>query len=50
VGREGDLPNLEFVCECGNGGCVDVVELSAGDYDRIRKTSGLVLAADHVTV
>ncbi|HUC35323.1 MAG TPA: hypothetical protein VMR48_06475 [Gaiellaceae bacterium] len=50
VGREGDLPNLEFVCECGNGGCVDVVELSAGDYDRIRKTSGLVLAAGHVTV
>lgn len=50
VGREGDFPSLEFVCECGNGGCIEVVELTAAEYDRIRAKSGVVFAADHVTV
>ena len=49
VGREGDrLPDgLEFVCECGNGGCEAMVELSASAYDGIRRGEGLVLAAGH---
>ena len=50
VGREGDFPSLEFVCDCGNGGCVEVVELTTADYDSIREQTALVLAAGHVTV
>jgi hypothetical protein len=50
VGREGDAPvlvSLEFVCECGGGGCEEMVPLSAHDYDGIRLGSGLILAMGH---
>jgi hypothetical protein len=49
VGREGDRwpEGLEFMCECGNGGCEAMVELSANAYDGIRQEEGLVLAAGH---
>jgi hypothetical protein len=52
VGRNGDGPvsDLEFVCECGGGDCVAMVELTAGEYDGIRLGSRLVLAAGHVRV
>jgi len=43
------LSGLEFVCECGGGDCVAMVELTTGEYDGIRKTTKLVLAPEHVT-
>jgi len=50
VGRNGhgSLNSLEFICECGDGGCVAMVELTTGEYDHIRLGTGLVLAAGHV--
>jgi hypothetical protein len=52
VGRNGDGPvsGLEFVCECGGGDCVEMVELTTGEYDGIRLGSDLVLADGHVGV
>lgn len=52
VGRNGDGPvsDLEFVCECGGGDCVAMVELTAGEYDGIRLGSDLVLADGHARV
>jgi hypothetical protein len=50
VGRDGDVSSLEFVCECGGGSCIAMVELTTGEYDGIRKTTNPVLAPDHVTV
>jgi hypothetical protein len=50
VGRDGDVSMLEFVCECGGGSCIAMVELTTGEYDGIRKTTNPVLAPDHVTV
>jgi hypothetical protein len=50
VGRDGDVSSLEFVCECGGGSCIAMVELTTGEYDGIRKTTNSVLAPDHVTV
>ena len=49
VGRDGhgSLNSLEFICECGGGDCVAMVELTTGEYDHIRLGTGLVLAADH---
>ena len=49
VGRNGhgSLNSLEFICECGGGACVAMVELTTGEYDRIRLGTGLVLAASH---
>jgi hypothetical protein len=52
VGRNGSgsLTSLEFVCECGDGDCVAMVELSTGEYDGIRLGYGFVLAAGHAPV
>ena len=52
VGRNGDGPvsDLDFVCECGGGDCVAMVELTAGEYDDIQLGSDLVLAEGHVRV
>ena len=47
VGRDGHGAALEFVCECGGGECVSLVQLTFGEYDGIRLGTGLVLAADH---
>jgi len=49
VGRDGhgSLNSLEFICECGDGGCVAMVELPIGEYDHIRLGTGLVLAVGH---
>ena len=49
VGRNGDGPvsGLEFVCECGGGDCVAMVELTVGEYDGIRRGSSFVLAVGH---
>ena len=49
VGRNGhgSLSGLEFICECGGGHCMAMVELTTGEYDRIRLGTGLVLAASH---
>jgi hypothetical protein len=49
VGRDGDASILEFVCECGGGSCIAMVELTTGEYDGIRKTTSPVLAPEHVT-
>src|SRR6186997_186821 len=49
VSREAGVSNLEFVCECGGGDCVAMVELTNGEYDGIRKMTKLVLAPDHVS-
>jgi len=49
VGGEGSPSSLEFVCECGGGTCVAMVELTAGEYDGIRDTAVLVLADGHET-
>jgi hypothetical protein len=52
VGRNGtgSLSSLEFVCECGGGDCVAMVELSTGEYDGIRLGPGSVLASGHAQV
>lgn len=49
VGRDNDVSaqHLEFICECGAGDCVAMVELSAGEYDGIRSGTGVVLAGGH---
>jgi hypothetical protein len=49
VGREGteSVNGLEFVCECGDGDCVSMVELTTLEYDDIRLERGLVLATGH---
>ena len=28
--------NLEFVCECGNRGCVETIRLTHGEYEALR--------------
>ena len=43
----GAVDTFEFVCECGGGDCVAMVELTARQYEGIRLRSGLVLAAGH---
>jgi hypothetical protein len=49
VGREGaeSVSGLEFVCECGDGECVAMVDLTVEEYDGIRLGSGFVLAVGH---
>ena len=47
VGLDGSVDSLEFVCECGGGGCAAMVELTAGEYEGIRLQAGFVLAAGH---
>jgi hypothetical protein len=49
VGREGteSANGLEFVCECGGGECVALVELTLTQYDGIRIENGHVLALGH---
>jgi hypothetical protein len=47
VGRNGSAASLEFVCECGGGDCVAMVELPPGEYDGIRSEARFVLAAGH---
>ena len=36
---------LEFVCECGNGNCIDTVLLDVTAYERVRAHSSLFLVA-----
>jgi hypothetical protein len=47
VGRNGSVASLEFLCECGGGDCVAMVELTTREYDGIRLGTGHVLAEDH---
>ena len=47
VGRGGSASSMEFVCECGCGECVAMVELTTRDYDDIRRETGLVVAEGH---
>jgi hypothetical protein len=40
---------LPFVCECGQLGCTEVVELAIGDYERVRRSGRrFVVVRDHV--
>jgi hypothetical protein len=52
VGRNGDfaMSGLEFVCECGGGDCVAMVELTVEEYEGLRLGPGFVLAAGHAQV
>jgi hypothetical protein len=49
VGEPSQAPEegLEFLCECGGPGCVEMVMLSASEYDGIRLATRSVLAVAH---
>ena len=34
---EGDSLRIEFVCECGNLGCIERIELTRGQYEAVRE-------------
>lgn len=37
----------DFLCECGDGTCAELVHLTLGQYDRLRANEGFVLAESH---
>ena len=37
----------EFVCECGDGGCHEQVQLTLAAYEQLRAADGFVLARTH---
>ena len=43
-----ELDNSVFICECSDGDCVDTLELSLEEYDRIRSVQAwFVLTPGH---
>jgi hypothetical protein len=37
----------DFLCECGEGTCTDLVHLTLTEYDRLRANEGFVVAESH---
>lgn len=37
----------DFLCECGDAGCTELVHLTLAGYDQVRASGGFVLAENH---
>ena len=37
--RFGSDPMMSFVCECGDGACIQTIELTRAEYESVRATS-----------
>lgn len=44
---EREARGWDFLCECGDGGCTELVHLTLAGYDRLRAAEGFVLAEAH---
>jgi hypothetical protein len=38
---------VPFICECADADCMEVVELTLADYERVRSRGAYVLVAGH---
>lgn len=44
---EREARGWDFVCECGDGDCTELVHLTLAGYDQLRAAGGFVLAEAH---
>lgn len=48
IGADARDASADFLCECGDGECLEMVHLPLAGYEHLRAAGGFVLAKTHV--
>jgi hypothetical protein len=48
IGADAQDFSADFLCECGDGECLETVHLTLAGYEQLRAAGGFVLAIRHV--